>query len=300
MATMMDSSPEQPTRLGAFLRDRRTRLDPAALGLGGRRRTRGLRREEVAQRAHISTTWYTWLEQGRGGAPSPRVLDSLADALLMTEAEREHLFLVGIGRPPKARVAQRESISWRLQRLLDAMPLIPATIATSTWDIIGWNRAARLALTDYESLAPDDRNILRRMFLDPSTRAAQADWEAVARFLVATFRAETARIGEDDHARQLVAELSARSVDFVRMWTEQNVQSSGEGAKTIRHARMGEMTFEFSSFAIDGRPDLKLMVYNPATERDIDKMRQLCAESDNIGLPVGACDLPVTEQRPTT
>ncbi|WP_428029953.1 helix-turn-helix transcriptional regulator [Ancylobacter sp.] len=263
-------------RLGAFLKDRRQRLDAAALGFGGRRRTPGLRREEVAQRAHISTTWYTWLEQGRGGAPSPRVLDSLAQALMMTEAEREHLFLVGIGHPPKARNSAGEGISGRLQRLLDAMPFLPATVATSTWDIIGWNRAARLALTDYEALAPEERNILRRMFLDPATRAAQSDWEAVARFLVATFRAETARAGEDERAAELVAELSAASADFTRLWSENDVRMTGEGAKTLRHAVVGEMTFEFSSFAIDGRPDLRLMVYVPAGSADLEKMHRLC------------------------
>ncbi|MGA0563725.1 helix-turn-helix transcriptional regulator [Ancylobacter sp. VNQ12] len=263
-------------RLGAFLKDRRERLDAAALGFGGRRRTPGLRREEVAQRAHISTTWYTWLEQGRGGAPSPRVLDSLARALMMTEAEREHLFLVGIGHPPKARTPEREGISGRLQRFLDAMPMIPATVATAMWDIVGWNRAARLALTDYEALPPGERNILRRMFLDPATRAAQRDWEPVARFLVATFRAGTARAGDDGRAAELVAELSAKSVDFRHLWKENAVQMTGEGAKTIRHPVVGEITFEFSSFAVDGRPDLRLMVYVPADGIDLEKMHRLC------------------------
>lgn len=263
-------------RLGAFLRDRRLRLDPAALGFGGRRRTPGLRREEVAQRAHISATWYTWLEQGRGGAPSPRVLDSLAEALMMTEVEREHLFLLAIGRPPMSRAAAREGISWRLQRFLDAMPIIPATVATSAWDIIGWNRAAQIVLTDYAALLPGERNILRRMFLDPATRAAQIDWESVARFLVATFRAETARAGEAERAAELVAELTGKSDDFARMWTENDVHTTGEGAKSIRHAVAGEITFEFSSFAVDGRPDLKMMIYNPAGDRDVEKMRQIC------------------------
>lgn len=266
---------DDANRLGEFLRDRRQRLDPAALGFGGRRRTPGLRREEVAQRAHISATWYTWLEQGRGGAPSPRVLDSLAEALMMTEAEREHLFLVAIGRPPKARAAGRDGITRRLQRFLDAMPMIPATIATSTWDIIGWNRAAQLALSDYKTLPPGERNILRRMFLDPATRAAQIDWESVARYLVATFRAETARAGETDRAAELVAELTRKSDDFTRMWTENEVHSTGEGTKTIRHAAVGEINFEFSSFAIDSRPDLKMMIYNPADNRALEKMRRL-------------------------
>ena len=264
-------------RLGAFLRDRRQRLDAAALGFGGRRRTPGLRREEVAQRAHISTTWYTWLEQGRGGAPSPRVLDSLARALMMTEAEREHLFLVGIGHRPKARTMPEVGISARLQRLLDAMPTLPATIATATWDIIGWNRAARRVLTDYEAMAPEDRNILRRMFLDPATRAAQVDWEFVARFLVATFRAESARAGADERAAELVAELSARSADFVRLWSENDVQMTGEGAKTIRHPQVGNIGLEFSSFTVDGRPDLRLMTYVPSGPADIEKISRLCS-----------------------
>ncbi|MDC7806739.1 helix-turn-helix transcriptional regulator [Luteimonas sp BLCC-B24] len=270
------ASARSANRLGLFLRDRRQRLDPAAFGLGGRRRTPGLRREEVAQRAHISTTWYTWLEQGRGGAPSPRVLDRLADALLLTEAEREHLFLVAVGSAPRTQARTQDGISSRLQRLLDAMPLIPATVATATWDIVGWNRAARLALTDYEALPPDERNVLRRMFLDPRTRAAQRDWAAVARFLVATFRAATARAGQDARAEALVAELTGTSDDFTRMWTENDVHTTGEGAKTIRHPRVGEITFEFSSFAVDGRPDLRLMVYNPADEDDLAKMRRLC------------------------
>ncbi|WP_101926732.1 MULTISPECIES: helix-turn-helix transcriptional regulator [Luteimonas] len=276
----MDATPlataHGANRLGTFLRDRRQRLDPAAFGLGGRRLTPGLRREEVAQRAHISTTWYTWLEQGRGGAPSPRVLDRLADALLLTEAEREHLFLVAIGSAPRAQARTHDGISHRLQRLLDAMPMIPATVATATWDIVGWNRAARLALTDYETLPPGERNVLRRMFLDPAARAAQRDWAAVARFLVATFRAETARAGQDARAGALVAELSGKSDDFARMWIENDVHTTGEGAKTIRHAAVGDITFEFSSFAIDGRPDLKLMIYNPAGDADLAKMRRLC------------------------
>lgn len=262
-------------RLGTFLKERRQRLDARTLGFSGRRRTPGLRREEVAQRAHISATWYTWLEQGRGGAPSVRVLDNLAQALLLTEAEREHLFLIGSTRPQKIPPKDSEGISWRLQRFLDAMPAIPATVATSTWDIVGWNRAAQLALTDYSVLNPQERNILRQMFLNPHTRAAQQDWDAVARFLVATFRTATLRAGEEERAAELVAELSGKSPEFVRMWKENDVQGTGEGSKIIHHAKVGPISFEFSSFAIDGRSDLKLMIYNPTDEADTEKMRLL-------------------------
>src|SRR6201996_2624723 len=118
--------------LGTYLRDRRTRLDPASFGLSGtRRRTAGLRREEVAQRANISATWYTWLEQGRGGAPSADVLDRIAGALMLTEVEREHLFLLGLGRPPEVHYQKREGVTPRLQRVLDALDPSPALIRTA-------------------------------------------------------------------------------------------------------------------------------------------------------------------------
>lgn len=262
--------------LGAFLKDRRLRLDASALGFGGRRRTPGLRREEVAQRANISTTWYTWLEQGRGGAPSARVLESLAKALMLTEAERQYLFLVAIGHPPKAQSSAQGGISRRLQRFLDAMPMIPAIVATSTWDVVAWNHATQLALTDYETLPLDDRNIMKLMFLDPAMRAAQSDWEAVARFLVATFRAETTRIGEEDQrSKELVADIASKSNEFTHMWRENDVHIAGEGSKTILHPTVGGITFEFSSFTINGRPDLKLMIYNPADFDDLEKMELL-------------------------
>ena len=153
--------------LGAYLRDRRMKLDSAALGFPSeRRRTPGLRREEVAQRAHISPTWYTWLEQGRGGSPSADVLDRIARALMLTDVEREHLFLIGLGRPPEARYHKSEGVTPRLQRVLDALNPTPALIRTATWDVLAWNRAATVMLIDYGSLPPGQRNILRYIFLD--------------------------------------------------------------------------------------------------------------------------------------
>src|SRR5271154_5632899 len=184
--------------LGTYLKDRRTRLDPAAFGLSGaRRRTPGLRREEVAQRANISPTWYTWLEQGRGGAPSAEVLDRIARALMLTDVEREHVFLLGLGRPPEVRYRATDGITPRLQRVLDALEPSPALIRTATWDVVAWNHAATEMLTDYGSLPPDQRNVLRFIFLDPRVRAAQDDWESVARFVVGAFRVDAARAGAE-------------------------------------------------------------------------------------------------------
>src|ERR1700747_2899556 len=130
-------------QLGIYLKDRRAKLDPAAFGFPmTRRRTPGLRREEVAQRANVSATWYTWLEQGRGVAPSGEVLERIARALMLTEVEREHLFLLGLGRPPEVRYRVTEGVTPRLQRVLNALELSPAIVKNFTWDVVAWNRAA--------------------------------------------------------------------------------------------------------------------------------------------------------------
>src|ERR1700689_1633221 len=140
MANRISVSAGTDNPLGAYLKDRRARLDPAAFGFSEtRRRTPGLRREEVAQRASVSPTWYTWLEQGRGGAPSADVLDRIARALMLTDLEREHLFLLGLGRPPDVRYRKAEGVTPRLQRVLDALEPCPALIRTPIWNVVAWN-----------------------------------------------------------------------------------------------------------------------------------------------------------------
>ncbi len=262
--------------LGDFLKHRRAKLDPAALGfVPTRRRTPGLRREEVAQRANISPTWYTWLEQGRGGAPSAHVLDRIARALMLTDVEREHLFLLGLGRPPEVRYRKDEVVTPRLQRVLDALEPSPALIRTATWDVIAWNRAATVMLTDYGSLPPKQRNVLRFIFLDPVVRAAQYDWESVARYVVSAFRVDAARAGAAAEVEPLVDELCRLSPEFKALWLDNDLQSHGESVKHIRHPVLGPIAFEYSAFAVDGRPDLNLVVYNPATPVDADKIESL-------------------------
>jgi len=249
--------------LGEFLKDRRTRIDATALGLGGRRRTKGLRREEVADRAGISTTWYTWLEQGRGGAPSSHALDRIAKALMLTEAEREHVFLLGLGRPPGARYAPEDGVSPRLQRVLDGMAYAPAFIRSVTWTILAWNRASSVLMTDYGAMPPEQRNLLRQMFLNPHARQAQGDWADVAGHMVAVFRAEIARSGATEAVQAFVDEMLARSPEFAAFWHDQQVGGSEEGLKSVRHLVHGLLEFEYSSFSIAGRPDLAMMVYLP-------------------------------------
>ncbi|MBP2300419.1 helix-turn-helix transcriptional regulator [Azospirillum picis] len=264
--------------LAAFLRDRRTRLDPAAFGFSGRRRTPGLRREEVAQRANISPTWYTWLEQGRGGAPSADVLDRIAGGLMLTDLEREHLFILALGRPPEMRYRPAQGVSPRLQRLLDAFDACPAFIKTATWDVVAWNSAAAIVLTDYGKLPPDRRNILRLVFCNPAIRAKQTDWEGVARFLVGAFRVDAARAGAVKEIADLVDELCRASPDFAAFWKENDVYAPSEGVKHLRHPQLGTFEMEYSAFAVDGRPDLGLLVYNPLDERVKDRIRALVAQ----------------------
>jgi transcriptional regulator with XRE-family HTH domain len=266
--------PDNP--LGTYLKDRRAKLEPAAFGFAaGRRRTPGLRREEVAQRANISPTWYTWLEQGRGGAPSADVLDRISRALMLTDVEREHLFLLGLGRAPEVRYQKNGGVTPRLQRVLDALEPTPAIIRTAVWDIVAWNRAATVMLTDYGSLPPEQRNVLRVMFLDPRARAAQYDWESVARFVVGAFRVDAARAGAAEDVQPLVDELCRLSPEFEAMWRDNDVRTHGEAVKRLRHPVLGHIEFEYSAFAVDGRPDLSMVVYNPTTREDKQKISSI-------------------------
>jgi transcriptional regulator with XRE-family HTH domain len=279
--------------LGAYLKDRRAKLDAAALGFPLiRRRTPGLRREEVAQRANVSATWYTWLEQGRGGAPSADVLDRIARALMLTEVEREHIFLLALGRPPEVRFQTAEGVTPRLQRVLDSLELSPAYVKTSAWDIVAWNRAASVALCDYGALAAEQRNSLRLVFCNPRIRAAMPNWESDARLVVAAFRADTARTGATRNVKALVDELSRLSPEFDAMWRDNDVRNTyGEAAKHIRHPVAGPIALEYSAFAVDGRPDLGMVIYNPATPADAERIRSLVKPRTSASKAAAKCAL---------
>jgi transcriptional regulator with XRE-family HTH domain len=275
---MMDQPASRENLLGTYLRDRRSKLDPTAFGFSqGRRRTAGLRREEVAQRANISPTWYTWLEQGRGGAPSADVLDRIARALMLTDTEREHLFLLGLGRPPEVRYQNHEAVTPRLQRVLDALDPSPALIRTATWDVVAWNRASTVMLTDYASIPAEQRNILRFIFFNPQARAAQYDWTSVARYAVGAFRVDVARAGAAEKVRAFVDELCRLSPEFDAMWQDNNVSTHHEGVKHIKHPVLGRLAFEYSAFAVDGRPDLTVLIYNLTMPEDVERIRSLIA-----------------------
>ena len=287
MADVVDNA------LGAYLKARRRKLDPSAFGFTpGRRRTPGLRREEVAQRANVSTTWYTWLEQGRGGAPSADVLDRIARALALTDVEREHVYLLALGHPPEVRRAAATAceITPQLQHVLDAIVSHPAMIATSTWDIVGWNATATIVLGDFGAIPAERRNTLRFMFA-PGVRGP--NWEHHARAIVALFRAETARMGTTDRAAALVDELSRSSPEFAAMWREGDVAAPGPGTKRFERAG-GGFTLESSTFAVHGHVDLHMVVYTPATPADAARVSEILRAA---GAPHSAAGRPAAPPR---
>jgi hypothetical protein len=167
-----------------------------------------------------------------------------------------------------------------LQRVLDALEPSPALIRTAIWNVVAWNRGATVMLGDYGALPPEERNILRVIFLDPRARAVQYDWESVARFVVGAFRVDAARAGAAEEVEPLVNELCRLSPEFKAMWRDNDVQGGhGEAVKRIRHPVLGPLSFEYSAFAVDGRPDLSMVVYNPATRSDADGIRSLIETS---------------------
>ncbi|MCY1043896.1 helix-turn-helix transcriptional regulator [Corallococcus sp. bb12-1] len=263
-----NSLPGPALTLGGFLRDRRERLSPAP-GAPSRRRTPGLRREEVATRAGVSVTWYTWLEQGRGGPPSDEVLERLVLALELDAASREVLYLLAQQRPPPPIPTPPPPVPASLQRVLDAMPTSPAYVQTPAWDVVAWNAAATAVLSDYAALPPGERNVLRRLFGSASVRTSLPDWETHARFAVAVFRLDVARAGESAEAVALAAELQETSADFRRLWAENEMRSHGVGLKRIHHPIAGPLTLEYSAFSVDNGNGLSMVVFTPASPADV-------------------------------
>jgi hypothetical protein len=156
--------------------------------------------------------------------------------------------------------------------VLDALDPLPALIRTAIWDVIAWNRAATVMLLDYGAVTPRERNVLRMMFLDPRARAAQYDWESVARFIVGAFRADAARAGASAEVAPLVDELCLASPEFRVLWREVEVPTPVEHVKHMRHPVLGPLAFEHSTFAVDGRTDLSLIVHNPADRESAERI----------------------------
>jgi transcriptional regulator with XRE-family HTH domain len=276
----MESSPDHRRRqeLGAFLRSRRERLSPADLGLapGARRRTPGLRREEVAMAAGVGTTWYTWLEQGRDVRPSPEVLNALSRALRLDAAEKRHLFILA-GRPePGHRAIAVEKVEAPLLHMLDSLSMQPAYVTGRRWDVLAWNRAAAAIFGDYGLLKGDERNIIHMVFTNPQHRRLLVGWEELARVVLASFRAESAKYTGDPDFERLITLMMRSSPEFRAWWPERDVLRRLSGVKHVRHPVAGTMAFEHMSFSIDDGSDMRLVVYTPlAQENTVAKLASL-------------------------
>lgn len=263
-------------QLAQFLRDRRAGLDPADCGFarGRRRRTPGLRREEVAQLAGISVTWYTWLEQGgrRAGVPSADVLNGIAAALRLSRAERDHLFLLAHGRPPPRSPVALNSVTVppSMRKLIDGLGGCPALVRTSdTWDIVAWNPAAVAVFGDYAALPPASRNVLRRVFTDPAVRAVMPDWERDARRLLAGFRGGRARTGPSPAVDRLIADVSRASDAFARWWAgDRDVAPDADGIKRLRHPAVGPISLTYTALTTDAVDGLTVTMFVPTTVAD--------------------------------
>jgi transcriptional regulator with XRE-family HTH domain len=256
--------------LADFLRNRRASIKPEDVGLpsGGRRRTPGLRREEVAQLANIGATWYTWLEQGRDVRASLDVLEALSRALRLNRAERIHLVLLGRGEEPPPCKSPAERVSPTLRRLIENLGLNPAFILGRRWDYLAWNDAAVALLGDLASVPRASRNHAWLTFTDPARRELFADWEESSRLLVAKFRADSARHLGDPAFESLTAALRKASADFSRAWDRHEVSQTGEGRKNLRHPIVGPLAFSHAVFHPAENSEQRLILYSPLPDHD--------------------------------
>ncbi len=273
-------SNEPRSELAHFLRTRRSHLSPAEVGLPrtARRKTAGLRREEVAQLAGVGVTWYTWLEQGRDIHVSIQVLESLAHTLRLTPAETAHLFLLAGQASPAYPLPQQEYVSPFLYRFLEHMGSNPAYIMGRRWDVLAWNRAACQVFADFAAMPVEERNIVHLLFIDEAYRRRYGDWEGIAQRVLAQFRASSSQYRNDASFGVLITELQQRSPEFACWWSQHEVQGRQNGRKELIHPQVGSLILEHSTFQIDGSPGLKMVVYLPACEETARKLEHLSAE----------------------
>ncbi|WNN92117.1 helix-turn-helix transcriptional regulator [Gloeocapsopsis dulcis] len=249
--------------LADFLRSRRARLSPEEVGLpsGGRRRTPGLRREEVAQLADVGTAWYTWLEQGRDINVSEAVLDRIADALRLTMDERLHLLMLAQRQFPTPPPLAAEAISPILQHLLDNQEASPAYITGRYCNILAWNQIAAAVFSDFSALSVEERNMLWLVFTKAEYRQLFVDWERFAQDLLAMFRYFSVRYVDDSWYKQYITALIRVSPEFEQWWQRHDVRTTFEQKRELAHPVVGRLVLNVTTLHVNGDPDLKLCVY---------------------------------------
>jgi len=256
--------------LADFLKTRRAKILPTQVGLGTgtRRRTPGLRREEVAQLAGIGLTWYTWLEQGRPIHVSAQVIESLSNVLLLDKQERIHLYLLANQPLPAEIPGYQGNISPILQHVLDSLLFCPSLITDQRWNVIAWNKAACLLFGNFDEMNARERNIVWAMFTDNKYKLLFDDWPLHAKGLLGRFRATCGQYIEDSWLAQFINDLKMQSTEFNLWWSLHEIQSNGEKHKQLNHPVAGILDFEISNFDVSDNSGLKLIVHVPLSETD--------------------------------
>jgi hypothetical protein len=251
-----------------FLRTRRAQVTPESVGLeaNGRRRTPGLRREEVAQLAGVGLSWYTWLEQGRDIHPSPSVLDAIARVLGLDVAERAHLFHLARVELPLPEGGYPREASPELRAVVDGLVPHGAYVTGPRADMLAWNPPAARLLHDFGTDPPERRNLLWWLFVDPSWDRSSPGWEDTAKHTLARFRAQHARRPDDPSFVALVAELNAASPAFRAWWLRHEVVTEQAGTKTIERPGLGTLRLHHLQTTPTSDPELRLTIYVPADE----------------------------------
>lgn len=253
--------------LSQFLRSRRAALQPGDLGLpgfGGRRRVPGLRREEVAQAAGVSTAYYTRLEQGNSDNVSTTVLDSIARALRLTDAQHSYLTQLAKPKPGKTGTVgtRPQKLRPALQHLLDALDGVPAYVMGPRADILGWNRLAAALFGNWGELPPQERNWARLIFLSATTRSLVVDWEAKATGMVSVLRLNASHWPDDPQLAALIGELSVKSEEFRRLWAAHEMKQKAHGTLRLDHPLVGELTLSYEILQLPGDAPQSVITYH--------------------------------------
>ena len=253
--------------LAAFLRNRRERLAPEDVGLpgGGRRRTPGLRREEVAALAGVGVSWYTWLEQGRDIGVSPGFIDTLCGVLRLDALERRHLYLLTFQRPPAEVGETWCAVPPIIHGLLRDLPLRPAYVLNLRWDVLAWNPAAD-RLFGFSQLPAERRNLLWMLFMEPHLRTLLCPWEDQAQQMLSSFRRDYVHAQAESDVTHLVRALEQGSAEFRDGWQRHAIDGACQGLRQFHLAALGPFSLEHTSLTIDADKHLRLVYYTPGSE----------------------------------
>lgn len=269
--------------LSDFLKNQRSKITPQSVGMpaGSRRRTPGLRREEVAHLAGVSTSWYTFLEQGRDIKVSASVLDAIAGALKLNSDERKYLYDLALDNTfhPKLSFGESTVISSSLLKILQELKYCPTIISDRYCNIIGWNEAACHVFIDFRDIPEQERNMISLLFNKKEFRSLAVNWEHFVKDFLAIFRAYYGQYVADPWYSEFITHMESNFLDFRQLWNQSEVSEAPEVMVEFRHAKAGKMVFDLSSLQAKGEADLRLSIYTPVEKSSTEmKLRKLLEE----------------------